>query len=39
MTRESMLERCSLLCARPIKAFSDLTAMEVEALLRGSWRR
>lgn len=31
---EELLARCSFLCAREIKAFGDLTPMEVEALLR-----
>lgn len=32
-----MLDRLSLLCARPIRCFGDLTPMETEAALRGAW--
>lgn len=37
MTREEMLERASLLCARPIRFFGDLVPQEVEALLREAY--
>lgn len=35
--REKLLADLSFICAREIKAFGDLTPMEVEALLRGGW--